>query len=135
MRTTADQSELGSVAEIFAKIEHLFYLKRYGDFVDNQNARNEKTRHTERNRSVEDLQKSKKTCPEETVFQIGTLDNYAPPEILLQVVTDFIAETERRFGSHIHTLDWALYLDESTPHIHERHVFDCENKYGEIAPQ
>ena len=22
-----------------------------------------------------------------------------------------------------------------TPHIHERHVFDCENKYGEIAPQ
>ena len=32
-------------------------------------------------------------------------------------------------------LDWALHLDESTPHIHERHVFDCENKYGEIAPQ
>jgi hypothetical protein len=28
-----------------------------------------------------------------------------------------------------------LHLDESTPHIHERHVFDCENKYGEIAPQ
>ena len=26
-------------------------------------------------------------------------------------------------------------LDESTPHIHERHVFDCENKYGEMAPQ
>ena len=26
-------------------------------------------------------------------------------------------------------------LDESTPHIHERHVFDCENKYGEVAPQ
>ena len=32
-------------------------------------------------------------------------------------------------------LDWALHLDESTPHIHERHVFDCENKYGEVAPQ
>ena len=32
-------------------------------------------------------------------------------------------------------LDWALHLDESTPHIHERHVFDCENKYGELAPQ
>ena len=26
-------------------------------------------------------------------------------------------------------------MDESTPHIHERHVFDCENQYGEIAPQ
>ena len=26
-------------------------------------------------------------------------------------------------------------MDESTPHIHERHVFDCENQYGEICPQ
>lgn len=134
-RTTAQQHESDSVAETFAEIEHLFYVKRYSDFVDNQNARNEKSRHTERNRSVEDLRKSKKTCPEETVFQIGTLDNYIPPDKLLQVVTDFIAEIERRFGSHIHTLDWALHLDESTPHIHERHVFDCENKYGEMAPQ
>ena len=40
-----------------------------------------------------------------------------------------------RFGSHVHILNWALHLDESTPHIHERHVFDCENQYGEIAPQ
>ena len=32
-------------------------------------------------------------------------------------------------------LDWALHLDEGTPHIHERHVFDCENRYGELCPQ
>ena len=38
-------------------------------------------------------------------------------------------------ATHVHVLDWALHLDESTPHIHERHVFDCENKYGEVAPQ
>ena len=29
---------------------------------------------------------------------------------------------------------WALHLDEGTPHIHERHVFDCENRYGELCP-
>ena len=34
-----------------------------------------------------------------------------------------------KFGKHVHVLDWALHLDESTHHIHERHVFDCENKY------
>ena len=28
-----------------------------------------------------------------------------------------------------------MHLDEATPHIHERHVFDCPNRYGEIAPQ
>ena len=46
-----------------------------------------------------------------------------------------IEEFKAKYGDHVHVLDWALHLDESTPHIHERHVFDCENKYGEIAPQ
>ena len=32
-------------------------------------------------------------------------------------------------------MDWALHLDEGTPHIHERHVFDCQNRYGELCPQ
>ena len=135
LRTTADQNEPDKIAETFSEVERLFYKRSYDDFVDNQNERNAKTRHTERNRSIDDLLQSKKTCPEETVFQIGTLDDHASPEVLLQVVTDFITEMDRRFGSHIHTLNWALHLDESTPHIHERHVFDCENKYGEIAPQ
>ena len=28
-----------------------------------------------------------------------------------------------------------IWTKVCTPHIHERHVFDCENKYGEVAPQ
>ena len=35
----------------------------------------------------------------------------------------------------MHILNWALHMDESTPHIQERHVFDCKNRYGETAPQ
>ena len=54
---------------------------------------------------------------------------------MLSVVTEFIEKFKAKYGNHVHVLDWALHLDESTPHIHERHVFDCENKYGEIAPQ
>ena len=46
-----------------------------------------------------------------------------------------IEKFKAKYGDHVHVLDWALHLDESTPHIHERHVFDCENKYGEVAPQ
>ena len=47
----------------------------------------------------------------------------------------FFDKSITKFGEHVHVLDWALHLDESTPHIHECHVFDCENKYGEVAPQ
>ena len=113
----------------------MFYEIHYSHFVENQNARNAKIRHTERNRTIEDLLAGKKTCPEETIYQFGTLDEHASVEDLVLVVTEFMSEFHKRFGTHVHLLDWALHLDESTPHIHERHVFDCENKYGEVAPQ
>ena len=119
----------------FEEIERMYYYEHYGGHVEAQNARNEKTRHMERNRTVEDLLKNNKTCPEESIYQIGTMGESVPPDTLFSIVNEFYEEFERRFGSHIHILDWALHLDEGTPHIHERHVFDCENRYGELCPQ
>ena len=116
-------------------MERQFYEIHYTAFIENQNERNAKIRHTERNRSIPDLLSSRKTCPEETIYQLGTLDEHASAEDLLNIVTEFIDEFKSKFGEHVHVLDWALHLDEGTPHIHERHVFDCENKYGEICPQ
>ena len=123
------------LAATFSEVERQFYESSYSNFVKSQNERNAKIRHTERNRSISDLLSSRKTCPEETIYQLGTLDEHASAEDLLSVVTEFIEEFKAKYGDHVHVLDWALHLDESTPHIHERHVFDCENKYGEVAPQ
>ena len=123
------------MAATFSEVERQFYETHYSEFIERQNERNAKIRHTERNRSIPDLLSSRKTCPEETIYQLGTLDEHASAEDLLNIVTEFIEEFKAKFGNHVHVLDWALHLDESTPHIHERHVFDCENKYGEVAPQ
>ena len=123
------------LAATFSDVERRFYETHYTAFVEGQNERNAKNRHTERNRYIPDLLSSRKTCPEETICQLGTLDEHASAEDLLNIVTEFIDEFKAKFGDHVHVLDWALHLDESTPHIHERHVFDCENQYGEIAPQ
>ena len=131
--TTMQNREEDSQDISFEKIECTFYQEHYGKYIEAQNERNARTRHTERNRSVEDLLKNNKTCPEETIFQIGTVEESVSYEILLAVVQDFTKQFTNRFGSHVHILDWALHLDEGTPHIHERHVFDCENKYGEIC--
>lgn len=106
----------------FEEIEKRYYAEHYGEHVDAQNARNEKNRHTKRNRTVEDLLKNNKTCPEESIYQIGTLGESVPPDVLLGVAHDFYVEFDRRFGSHIYILDWALHLDEGTPHIHEQHT-------------
>lgn len=119
----------------FEQIEKLYYFEHYADHIQAQNERNEKTRHTERNRTVDDLLTNNKTCPEESIYQIGTVDESVSGEILAKIANEFFAEMEEKYGSHVHILDWALHLDEGTPHIHERHVFDCKNKYGELCPQ
>ena len=134
-RSALDPQDPDDLGATFSDVERQFYESRYSNFVESQNERNAKIRHTERNRSIPDLLSSRKTCPEETIYQLGTLDEHASAEDLLNIVTEFIDEFKAKFGEHVHVLDWALHLDESTPHIHERHVFDCENKYGEVAPQ
>ncbi|MDV5048486.1 hypothetical protein [Faecalibacterium duncaniae] len=134
-RSALDPQDPDDLAATFSDVERQFYETHYTAFIESQNGRNAKIRHTERNRSIPDLLSSRKTCPEETIYQLGTLDEHASAEDLLNIVTEFIDEFKSKYGDYVHVLDWALHLDESTPHIHERHVFDCENKYGEVAPQ
>lgn len=53
------------------------------------------------------------------------MDGAVSADVLAQVSAEYFEEFNRRYGSHVHILDWALHLDEATPHIHERHVFDA----------
>ena len=134
--TTSDNRNADAEQDFsFEKVEQMYYTAQYDDFIFFQNERNIKNRHPERNRTVEDLLKNKKTCPEETIYQIGTVEESVPPKILLHVANDFFGEMEKRFSTHVHILNWALHLDEGNPHIQERHVFDCKNQYGELCPQ
>ena len=48
---------------------------------------------------------------------------------------NFIKWFESCFGSNVQVLDWALHLDETSPHIHMRQVFFIENDYGETEPK
>lgn len=119
----------------FDVIELRFYEENYSEFVENQNNRNAMNRHTERNRTVEDIYQNKKTCPEESIYQLGNIESSVDPKILVQITEDFLAWMKDKFGGYVHILDWSLHVDEATPHIHERHVFDAPNDYAEIAPQ
>ena len=119
----------------FTQHERNEYEKRYGGFIAGQNARNIKTGHAKRNRTVDDLLADVRICPEETIYQIGKEGDCPPPEVLLEIVQEFMDTIEERFVRHVHVLDWALHLDETSPHIHARQVFDVENRYGEVEPK
>lgn len=119
----------------FTQHERNEYEKRYSGFIAGQNARNIKAGHAKRNRTIDDLLNDVRICPEETIYQIGKEGDCPPPEKLLEIVQEFMDTIEERFGKHVHVLDWALHLDETSPHIHARQVFDVENRYGEIEPK
>lgn len=129
------EENLSGLYPTFTQHERNEYEKRYGGFIAGQNARNIKAGHAKRNRTVDDLLNDVRICPEETIYQIGKEGDCPPPEVLLEIVQEFMDTIEERFGKHVHVLDWALHLDETSPHIHARQVFDVENRYGEIEPK
>lgn len=119
----------------FEEIEAAFYLQKFGDSVDAQTERHEKSRHRERIRTMDQIRVDEKTCPEETVYQLGTKDGHEDPALFAQVVAELFEEFQKRFSTNIQILDWALHMDESTPHIHERHVFFADDGYGMSFPK
>lgn len=111
--------------------EHTIYQELFGDSLSAQHRRNEAARHPERNKSIDDLLDSKNTCPEETIFQIGSVDDGFPDSsILMEIFEDYQREVIARFGHNIHFLDAALHLDEAVPHIHVRKVWAYDGKDG-----
>ena len=84
IRSALQPKDVDSLADTFEEVEKLYYKLHYTNFTEKQNERNAKIRHTERNRSPEDLLTSKKTCPEESIYQLGTLESHASPKELFQ---------------------------------------------------
>lgn len=119
----------------FEQVEEKFYEEIFADFIKGQNAHNIKNRHPERNRTAKDLLNDKRTCPEETIYQIGNIDSSIDYFDLYCICQEFFDFIERLFGRNVKIIDWALHVDEGTPHIHERHVFVWENQYGELCPK
>ena len=111
--------------------EHCIYESLFAESLSKQHARNEAARHPERNKSIDDLLNSKNTCPEETIFQIGsTEDGYPPVEVLMAIFEDYQKELIDRYGHNLHFLDVALHMDEAVPHLHIRKVWTYDGKDG-----
>lgn len=118
------------------KLELALYDVYLKDSLSGQAERNAARRQSFRNRTALDFYKSKKTQPEEIIFQIGNKENCpVSGEELMQIYNEYRVEHNKRYGSHIKVLSAALHLDESTPHIHERKIFLGVNEHGEAFIQ
>lgn len=117
----------------FEEVEKEFYRKRYLRGLEARNERYLKQGHKERCRTIEQMYMNAKTCPTETIFQIGNMDTHPDPKLLKKCYSEYLDQIQqwnKKHGNHFHVLDFAIHLDEQTPHVHERSIMDITDKYG-----
>ena len=86
----------------FSEVEKAYYVENYSDHVDGQNERNRKARHYDRVKSIDGILENNKTCPEETLLQLGNIDGTVSADVLAQISAEYFEEFNKRYGSHVH---------------------------------
>lgn len=86
-------------------------------------------------RDVNSLYEDIRTCPEESIFMVGSLaDGTISGQELVDIYLEYAQRRSADFPQLV-VLDWALHMDEQgAPHIHERRVWVGHDKDGNPVP-
>ena len=106
--------------------ESLYYQIFYKKWLDDQNEKHLKSRHTERIKNMDMVRENKNYCPEEALLKIGKMkDVQVDPDIYNKCVDEYISFLKETYGTHLHILDWNTHFDEPGGiHTHIRCVWD-----------
>lgn len=119
----------------FEEVEDMYYTKAFGEALNAKNERYRADGHKERMRTMDEYRKSKQSCPEETIYQIGKAGETVDPETLKRICLEHMRWEEKTFPN-VRILNVALHVDEEgAPHMHERKVWLAESKDGMIVGQ
>lgn len=119
----------------FDEAEKKFYEENFKQALDAQNDRYKKSGHKERMKTIEDYRKSKLTCPEETILQIGKMGDTVDKDLLIKICDDYL-EWEYKTFPNVQILNMAVHTEEQgAPHIHVRKVWVANSKDGLIVGQ
>ncbi len=120
----------------FDAVEQEFYKQHFSSHLNAQNQRYTAQRHAERCKTIDDVRKNPRTCPEEVILQIGNVQDNVPARILKNIASKYIAWEQATFPM-LKTLDFALHQDEQGgAHIHQRRVWIGHDRDGfEVVSQ
>ena len=120
-------------AASFDEAEKNFYDKYFADMLQKRNDTYVKNGHRERIQSMDSYRANPKSCPEETILQIGKDGQTVDPKLLQKICIDHINWLIRRYPQ-ARILDAALHVDESgAPHMHIRQVWIGHDKHGNLC--
>ena len=113
--------------------ERTWYEQEYQQAQERTNDRYRREGHADRCKTTDQLYEGRLTRPEEMILQVGTqADNIDPAEFAQAVdkYLDKLDEWDTAHGGHMHILSIALHVDESSPHLHIRRVWDYTDRDG-----
>ena len=114
----------------FEEHEKQVYADLFSEALSKQAERYIKDGHAERVRSTEDYRTAPRTCPEETILQLGTREEHADPQAFIKAVNLWCQQMQATYGTHWRLLDGAVHFDESTIHCHIRQIYIVTGKDG-----
>ncbi len=122
----------GKPLKSFDEHERDCYEELFGKSLAAQNERYIKSGHAERCKTIDEYRKSARTCPEETIIQLGNRSGSVSPEMVEQFLAQYLSDMRAEFGDKVRFLDIAIHNDESVPHAHIRRVWCAMGKDGQL---
>lgn len=113
--------------------ERAWYAQEYQRAQEATNARYAREGHSDRCKSTDQLYEGRLTRPEEMILQVGTQADGIDPARFKAAVDRYIDRLEEwnaAHGEHMHILSIAMHVDEASPHLHIRRVWDYQDKDG-----
>lgn len=109
-----------------------FYEENFGAHLAQTNAKYVKNRHKERVRTIEDVYTNPRTCPQETILQVGKDGEYKDLEKFKKMVRKYCVAYNNSFSDNSMILDYSIHADETSMHAHVRRVFYVRDKDGNL---
>lgn len=114
----------------FDAVEEKFYGEHFGEFLEARNNRYLAQRQKKRVQSMADYRKSQKSCPEETIMQVGNKNQSVSKEKMCRIFNEYIRWQHKKYPQ-LATLNCAYHGDEQgAGHIHIRQVWIAHDSEG-----
>lgn len=117
----------------FEEAELRFYVEVFGEQLQKTNDNYLRHGHPERCKDMAAWKMARQNAPEETVMQIGKMEDHADALSLrfcYDVYTRRLSEWSESHGNPFTELNYAIHVDEAVPHVQSRRVWHYMDENG-----
>ena len=119
----------------FEEMEDYYYKMLFLEQYNKQMERHIKGGHKNRVKTFDEWKKDKRYCPEETILQIGNMENQIDNSTSKKILLEYLNWEQEWGRKHncFYVLDFAIHTDETVIHAHSRRVWFSKNENDGIV--